>query len=92
MLRRFGFFCIWIVFASIAYGVIIGIIAVILLPEYTLYTNRMPKPIEAAANGLYSIMFIGLAVLASKGFLPGAKRKKNVSKVIREKATEENWF
>jgi hypothetical protein len=35
----------------------------------------MPKQIEVASNVLFSIIFIGLAVLASKGHLPGAKRK-----------------
>ena len=87
ILRRFGFFCIWIVVASIVFGVLIEGAALLMLPGYTLDTEKMPKQIEVAANLLYSIMFISLAVLASKGYLPGAKREKIEIKAVQEKST-----
>src|SRR6266581_5163697 len=73
--RRFGFFCIWAVVISIVFGIVVEGAALLLLPGYTFDTEKMPKQIEIASNLLYSIIFIGLAVLASKGYLPGAKRK-----------------
>lgn len=75
-LRRFGFFCIWTIFLSIIFGVAIEGAALSLLPGYTLDTERLPKPIELSVDCFYSIFFIVLAMLASKGYLPGAKRKK----------------
>ena len=73
--RRFGFFCIWVVVMSIVFGILVEGAAILLLSGYTFETEKMPKQIEVASNVLYSIIFIGLAVLASKGYLPGAKRK-----------------
>ncbi|SRR6266568_6485564 len=73
--RRFGFFCIWAVVTLIVFGFVVEIAALLLLPGYTLNTGKLPKQIEVASNLLYSIIFIGLAVSASKGCLPGAKRK-----------------
>jgi len=37
-------------------------------------------------------MFIGLAVLASKGYLPGAKRKKKEIQMGRENTAEKTGF
>lgn len=83
--RRFGFFCIWAVVILIAFGFIVEGAALLLLPGYTLDTEKLPKQIEVASNVLYSIMFIGIAVLATKGYLPGAKRKL---KEIENKSAE----
>jgi uncharacterized RDD family membrane protein YckC len=92
ILRRFGFFCIWIVVASVAFVVLLEVAALILLPEYSLDAERMPKQIEVAANLVYSIMFISLAVLASKGYMPGAKRKKKETEAAQQTPSENNWF
>jgi uncharacterized RDD family membrane protein YckC len=92
ILRRFVFFCIWIVVASIAFGILFEGAALLILPGYTLDTDKMPKQIEVAANLLYSIMFISLAVFASKGYLPGAKRKKKEIEVVQEKPIGKDWF
>lgn len=75
-LRRFSFFCLWMIVASILYGFIAETAAQILLPGYTIESESLPKPIEIAVNAIYSILFISIAVLASKGYLPGAKRKQ----------------
>ena len=92
ILRRFGFFCVWIVVASIAFGVLIEVAALLLIPGYTLNTQKIPMPIELVANLLYSIIFISLAVFASKGYLPGAKRKKKEIEIVQEKPTGKDWF
>jgi hypothetical protein len=75
-LRRFTFFCIWAVIALFLLGIVAESAALLLVPGYTLETEKMPKQIEVILNLLYSILFVGLAVLASKGRLPGARRKK----------------
>lgn len=75
--RRFIFFCIWIVVASVIFGVIVELSALMFVPDYTLDTEELPKHIDIATNVLGSMLFITIAVLASKGQLPGAKRKKN---------------
>jgi uncharacterized RDD family membrane protein YckC len=90
--RRFGFFCIWAVVILIVFAIVIDGAALLLLPGFTLNTKKWPKELEVAANLLYSILFIGIAVLASKGYLPGAKRKLKVNMVIQENTTKEDWF
>ena len=74
-LRRFGFFILWLIPVSILYGIIIEGIALLMLPGYTLETEKLPQHIDIIANLIGSIIFIGLAILASKGYLPGAKRR-----------------
>lgn len=74
-LRRFILFIIWAVIALFILGLVAEISALLLVPGYTLETEKMPKQIEVAVNLFYSIIFVGLAVLASKGYLPGARRK-----------------
>lgn len=76
--RRFGFFCLWSVFVGIVVVIIVECAALLLLPGYTFESERMPKALEIALNLLQYIIFICLAVLASKGYLPGAKRKLKV--------------
>ena len=73
--RRFGFFCLWSVVIGIVVVIVVEGAALLLLPGYTFETEKMPRPLEIASNLLHSIIFIGMAVLASKGLLPGAKRK-----------------
>ncbi len=58
-----------------------------MLQGYTLDTEKMPKQVEVAANLIYSIMFLTLAIFASKGYLPGAKRKKQQIEAVQEKPT-----
>jgi uncharacterized RDD family membrane protein YckC len=80
-IRRFGFFLIWLIPVFIGYGLIIEGIALLILPGYTLETEKLPHEIEYASDIIGSIIFIALAVVAAKGYLPGAKRKKLESKV-----------
>jgi uncharacterized RDD family membrane protein YckC len=74
-LRRFYFFCIWAVVTLFLLGIVAEIAVLLLVPGYTFETEKMPKQIEVILNLFYSVIFIGLAVLASKGYLPGAKKK-----------------
>lgn len=92
VLRRFGFFCIWAVVILIVFAIVIDFAALLLLPGFTLNTKKWPKELEVAANLLYSILFICIAVLASKGYLPGAKRKLKENMVIQENTIKEDWF
>lgn len=78
-LRRFVFFLIWLVPVSITYGVIIEAAALLMFPGYTLDTEKLPREIDIATDIIGLIIFIILAVLASKGYLPGAKRKTKMS-------------
>lgn len=75
-LRRFLFFCLWFVLSSFLFGLTIELIALSFIPGYTLETENLPKHIDIATDVIGSIIFISIAVLASKGYLPGAKRKK----------------
>ncbi len=77
-LRRFAFFCIWAVSLLILLAIVAECITLLLVPGYTLESEKMPKLIEFILNLLYSVLFIVIAVLASKGYLPGARRKAKV--------------
>lgn len=74
-LKRFGFFLLWLVPVSIVYGIVVEVAALLMLPGYTIETEELPKGIDIATDLIGSIVFIAFAVLASKGYLPGAKRK-----------------
>jgi len=74
-LKRFVFFFLWLIPVSIVYGFIIEGAALLLLPGYTIETEKLPNGIDTATDLIGSLIFIALAILASKGYLPGAKRK-----------------
>lgn len=80
-LRRFAFFLIWLIPVSIGYGIIVEVAALLMLPGYTLDTKKLPKVIDVVTNIIGLIIFFGLAILASKGSLPGAKRRKLENKI-----------
>ena len=75
-LRRFGIFVLWYILVSILWGILIEGTALLALPGYTIDTETLPKHIDTAVDFLSAIIFILMAILASKGYLPGAKRKK----------------
>lgn len=75
-LRRFGIFVLWYIIVSIIFGILIEGTALLALPGYTIDTEKLPKHIDIAVNFISAIIFILMAILASKGYLPGAKRKK----------------
>lgn len=75
-LRRFICFCIWSFAITIPYGILIEIAALLLLPGYTPDTEKLPDHIEIATEVVLSIIYVIFAVLASKGRLLGARRKK----------------
>jgi uncharacterized RDD family membrane protein YckC len=75
-LRRFLIFCIWAVVASLVFGILEEIAALLFVHGYTLETKKIPKEVEVISIILYSVLFIWLADLATKGNLPGARRKK----------------
>ncbi len=74
-LKRFCYFLIWLIPVCVVYGIIIEGVGLLMLPEYTLDSEKLPKGIDIATDIIGSIIFIALAVLASKGYLPGARRK-----------------
>jgi hypothetical protein len=45
----------------------------------------MPKQVEVLYNLIYAVLFIWLAVMASKGKLPGARKKPKVVDNIQHK-------
>jgi hypothetical protein len=73
--RRFALFCVWVVIALFVLSILAQFAAQLLIPCYTVDTEKMPKQIEVLLDFSFPVIFIGLAVLASKGRLPGAKRK-----------------
>lgn len=92
-IRRFILFCIWAAIILIALGIVAECTSLILVPGYTLDTEKMPKQIEVIYNLIYAVLFIWSAVLASKGQLPGARRRKNETQTVQEAPSEkEEWF
>ena len=78
-LRRFMLFLVWLMPASVLLGMTIVCTALFVVPGYTVTTEKLPKAFEIAGNFAGSILFISMAVLASKGYLPGARRKRTVA-------------
>ncbi len=92
-IRRFILFCVWAVITLIALSIVAECTALMLVPGYTLDTEKMPKQIEVIYNLIYAVLFIWFAVLASKGQLPGARRRKKEMQAIQETpAGKEEWF
>ncbi len=77
-LKRFGYFLIWFVSAFIVYGIIVEGAALLMLPGYTIDTKNLPRDIDNVTHIIGLIIFIVLAVFASKGYLPGARRRMKV--------------
>jgi uncharacterized RDD family membrane protein YckC len=75
-IRRFVFFCVWAVITLFALGIVAECTA--LISGYTFETEKMPKQVEILYNLIYAVLFIWLAVIASKGQLPGARKKQKV--------------
>ncbi len=75
-IRRFGLFVLWYVVVSIVFGILIEAVALLTVPEYSIDTDKLPESIDTASGFVLSILFFVLAVLAAKGYLPGAKRKR----------------
>jgi hypothetical protein len=65
---------------------------VIAIKLFHLETVKLPVEIEVAIYLIYSAMFIVLAVFASKGYLPGAKRKKIEKFLVQDNTAKEEWF
>jgi uncharacterized RDD family membrane protein YckC len=76
--KRFILFCVWAAITLIVLGIVAESTALILVPSYTVETEKMPMQIEVIFNLIYAVLFIWLAVLASKGLLPGARKKSKV--------------
>jgi uncharacterized RDD family membrane protein YckC len=74
-IRRFVFFCVWAVITLIALGIVAECTALIFVPGYTFETEKMPKQVEVLYNLIYAVLFIWLAVIASKGKLLGVRKK-----------------
>lgn len=77
-LRRFFVFIVWYIIASILFGILFEIFVLAVIPEYSADTESYPEAIDIASNLLISMIFIGLAILAAKGQLFGARRRKSV--------------
>ena len=75
-IRRFILFIVWYLLACIALGILVEIIAVAIIPGYTIDAGKLPEVVDNILSILLAIVFISLAVFASKGYLPGAKRKR----------------
>lgn len=92
-IRRFVFFCVWAVITLLALGIVAECTALIFVTGYTFEAEQLPKQVEVIYNLIYAVLFIWLAVSASKGQLPGAKRKKKEIQAIQETPPEkEEWF
>lgn len=78
-IRRFIFFFVWYMVTCIVLGIVFEVGAVLTIPGYTLESDKFPEYLDIIINTVSAILFISLAVFASKGFLPGAKRKKNIA-------------
>ena len=78
-IRRFIFFIVWYMGASIVLGICIEAGALLTIPGYTSESEKLPESLDIVVSVVFAVVFITLAVFASKGFLPGAKRKKNIT-------------
>ena len=77
-IRRFIFFIVWYVFALTALGIVFEVGAILTIPGYSLESDKLPEFLDNIISIVLAIVFITLAVFASKGYLPGARRKKIV--------------
>lgn len=77
-IRRFVFFIVWYVFAMIALGIVFEFGAMLTIQGYLLESDNPTELLDNIIGTVSAIVFITLAVIASKGYLPGARRKKIV--------------
>ena len=75
-IRRFLLFIVWYIIICFVIGIVVGIGALIAIPGYTIEDDKLPEAIDIVLNFVLAIVFITVAVLASKGYLPGARRKR----------------
>lgn len=75
-IRRFIFFIVWYIIISFFLGIMFEIGAVIFIHGYTLESDNLPEVLDIIMSIVLGIAFISLAVIASKGLIPGARRKK----------------
>ena len=75
-IRRFLIFIAWYFVSIIILGIVFEIIAILIISGYTVESERLPEFLEMTLSIVLSIVFIALAVFASKGLLIGARRKK----------------
>lgn len=75
-LKRFVIFILWYIFCAIILGIAIEVIALFVIPGYTIETEKMPEYMEITAQLIFAILFFLLALAAAQGYLPGARRKK----------------
>jgi uncharacterized RDD family membrane protein YckC len=78
-IRRFIFFIVWYVFAIILLAIVLEVGAILTIPGYSLESDELPELFDNIISIIFAIIFITLAVFASKGYLPGARRKKNIN-------------
>ena len=76
-LKRFGVFLLWYLLVIFVVGIPIELAATRTIPRYSV-TGRLPEPLQIMHDTFFSVVFFSLAVLAAKGRLPGAKRKKKI--------------
>lgn len=75
-MRRFAIFLFWFIIFYFVTGVAVQVLLLLLLPGYTLDTGKLPKYVEVILTVVYAVGMVLLAVLASRGHLRGAKRRK----------------
>ncbi|MCP3940319.1 MAG: RDD family protein [Desulfobacteraceae bacterium] len=75
-LRKFCVFIVWYLLSCILIDVLIETSAILLLPDYSIKTEKLPEGVELIRDFLLSITFITFAIWAAKGRLFGARRKK----------------
>lgn len=75
-IRRFILFIVWYFLACIVLGIVVEVAAVAIIPRYTIDDGKLPEVVDNILSILLAIVFIALAVVASKGCLPGARRKR----------------
>ena len=83
-IRRFISFIGWYAFVGIVLVTASDMVATRLIPGYPQNSDKLPEIFDNSLSIALAIIFISLAVFASKGLLPGARKKKS------EKSNETN--
>jgi uncharacterized RDD family membrane protein YckC len=74
--RRFILFVVWYIFSANIIGTVTEIVATMAISGHA---GRLPDFVDMLLSIVLAVVFIALAVLAAKGYLPGARRKKRLS-------------
>ena len=77
-IRRFLVFIVWYLVTVFLLGIAFEVGAIYTVPGYSLESEKLPEFLELILSIFSTVIFIVLAVFAAKGFLLGAKRKKNI--------------